>query len=228
MVPARPLRPSRRSSRLWAALLGATLSIGAATWAAPAHAEMKIAVVDFARVLSQTEEGLRVQANLTRKFEKLQGDVGVKQAAFQKSKEALEKEVQAGKTPQAVLQKKAEKLQKEAEDLQRFMYDTDKEMNRARKEATDPMYNKIVEILKRIALSEGYDLIIDKTVAFYHRADMELTDRAIQMYNAGSAGTDAKPATPATKPAAPAPAPAPAAPKPGAAAPAPAPAPAKK
>jgi outer membrane protein len=71
-------------------------------------------------------------------------------------------------------------------------------------------------------------MIVDKQVVPYFRSDLELTDRAIQMYNSGG-DTGTKPATPTpgTKPGAapakPATTPAPA-PKPAA----PAPAPAKK
>lgn len=221
----------RRSSRLWAALLGGTLALGAVAWAAPAQAQTKIAVVDLRRAVLETEEGLRVQASLKKLFDSRQTELDTKQTQLQKDKEALDKEIQSKKTPQDVLQKKLENLQKTAAELQGLTYDYQREMSRKESELTTPILNKIIGILKRIASTEGYDMIVEKQVVPYFRADLELTDRAIQMYNSGS-DAGAKPAAPTpgtpapnTKPGAP---PASSAPAPKPAAPAPAPAPAPK
>jgi Skp family chaperone for outer membrane proteins len=66
---------------------------------------------------------------------------------------------------------------------------------------TDPIVQKILAIVDRMAKSEGYDVVIDRATAHFVRADLDITDRCIQAYNAAGKG------------AAPAPAPAPAAPK---------------
>lgn len=217
MAPARPYPSARRrSSALWAALLGGALSVGALTWSEPAHAQMKIAVVDLSRAVLETEEGLRVQASLKKLFDSRQTELDARQVQLQKDKEALDKEIQAGKTPKDTLQKKLENLQKTAAELQGLTYDYQREMTRKQNELTTPILNKILGILKRLASTEGYDMIVEKQVVPYFRSDLELTDRAIQLYNAGT-DAGAKPAAPApAKPApakpAPAPAPKPAAP----------------
>lgn len=222
MAPARPSSsPRRRSSALWAALLGGALSVGALTWSEPAHAQVKIAVVDLQRAVLETEEGLRVQASLRKLFDSRQTELDARQVQLQKDKEALDKEIQAGKTPKDTLQKKLENLQKTAAELQGLTYDYQREMSRKQSELTTPILNKIIGILKRLASTEGYDMIVEKQVVPYFRSDLELTDRAIQLYNAGSPDAGAKPApaqgAPKPAPAKPAPAPAP---KPAAPAPA--------
>ncbi|MFO0591472.1 MAG: OmpH family outer membrane protein [Polyangiaceae bacterium] len=223
--------PRRRSSRIWAALLGGSLAFGAVAWATPAAAQtatMKMAVVDVRRAVLETEEGLRVQASLKKLFDSRQQDLDAKQVQLQKDKDALDKEIQAGKTAKDVLQRKLETLQKNAAEIQGLTYDYQREMSRKENELTTPILNKILGILKRIAATDGYDMIIDKSVAPYFRSDLELTDRAIQMYNAGSADAGSKPATPdPKKPGTPA-TPAPTTPAPKPATPAPTPAPAKK
>ena len=72
---------------------------------------------------------------------------------------------------------------------------------------------QIIGIVRRIAAQDGYEIILEKASVPYMRADLEITDRAIQMYNSGQGG-DAGAKPPATtppaatgKPAAPAPAP---------------------
>ena len=225
LLPAR-----RRSSRVWSLLLGGALAAGAVAWAAPAQAQTpvqtKMAVVDVRRAVLETEEGLRVQASLKKLFDSRQTELDQKQTQLQKDREVLEKEAQTGKTPKDTLQKKLEAWQKAAAEVQNLTYEYQREMSRKETELTTPILNKVLGILKRIAATDGFDMIVDKSVVPYFRSDLELTDRAIQLYNAGS-DTGAKPATPTPgKPGTPAPvtpAPAKAAP-----APAPAPAPAKK
>lgn len=226
LTPAR--RSSRFLSRLLPALAGAGLAVGTLAWAAPAEAQTKMAVVDVRRAVLETEEGLRVQSSLKKLFDSRQQELDQKQTQLQKDRDALEKEAQTGKTPKDALQKKLETWQRSAAEVQNLTYEYQREMSRKENELTTPILNKILGILKRIAATDGYDMIMDKSVVPYFRSDLELTDRAIQLYNAGSdAGgkTPAAPATPAKPgaPAAPATAPAPA--KPAAA---PAPAPAKK
>jgi len=189
-------------------------------WAAPAEAQAKLAVVDVRRAVLETEEGLRVQASLKKLFDSRQTELDAKQQQLQKDKEALDKEIQQGKTDKGILQKKLETLQKSAAEIQGLTYDYQREMSRKESELTTPILNKILGILKRIASTDGYDMIMDKSVVPYFRSDLELTDRAIQMYNAGSADGGVKPATPDPKAPKPA-APAATAPKPAAPAPAP-------
>ena len=226
-------RSSRRHHRLWAALLGGALAIGGIAWASPAQAQAKLAVVDVRRAVLETEEGLRVQASLKKLFDSRQTELDAKQVQLQKDKEALDKEYQAGKTSKDVLQKKLEALQKAAAEIQGLTVDYQREMSRKETELTTPILNKILGILKRIAANDGFDMIVDKSVVPYYRSDLELTDRAIQMFNAGSTDPGAKPGTPdpkaPAKPGTPAPTtPAPTTPAPKATTPAPAPAPAPK
>ena len=231
MLPSPRRQRSRLLSRFLPAILGGAIAVGAVAWAAPAQAQTKMAVVDVRRAVLETEEGLRVQASLKKLFDSRQTELDAKQIQLQKDKEAFDKEVQAGKTSKDVLQKKLENMQKAAAEIQGLTGDYQREMSRKESELTTPILNKILGILKRIAATDGYDVIVDKSVVPHYRSDLELTDRAIQMFNAGSDAAT-KPATPdpkaPAKPTTPAPTtPAPTAPAPKAAAPAPAPAPKK-
>jgi len=219
--------PSRvRTTRRFVAPLLAALAIGAAVVAAPgvaqAQAQSKIAIVDVRRAVLETEEGLRVQATLKKLFDSRQVELDNKQRQLQQEKEALDKEAAAGKTSKDVVEKKFDKLQKAAGELQALIVEYQNEMRRKEQEMTNPILAKVMGLVRRIAQQEGYEVILDKPAVPYFRSDLEITDRAIQMYNSGQAGDPA----PGTKPGAPAkPGAAPA--KPGAA-PKPAPAAAPK
>jgi outer membrane protein len=170
-----------------------------------ASAQMKIAVIDTDRAVFETEEGLRAQATLKKLFDSRQVDLDNKQRTLQQEKDALDKDAAAGKVPKADLQKKAETLQKQFVELQQVYVDYQKEMQRKRGELTQPILQKIMAIVRNIAMQEGYEMVIEKAVVPYFRADLELTDRAIQLYNSGQGGgaQGAKPPAGAAKPAAP-------------------------
>ena len=175
-----------------ALVLSSCLSASLALAPAIAHAEGKVAVVDVQRAVNQTEEGLRAQAMLKKLFDNRQQELNRKQQELAKQKEDIDK--QAKSLAKEVLQKKVEDWQKQAMELQQVFVEYNKELEKKQKELTDPVFEKVMAIVKRLATTENYDLIIDKQTAAYVRGDLDLTDKCIQMYNSGGAG--AAPAKP--------------------------------
>ncbi|WP_437728103.1 OmpH family outer membrane protein [Sorangium sp. So ce861] len=190
--PARRAAGRRPAARLLPLLAAAALGGAALLSPAPASAQSKIAVVDVRRAMLETEEGLRVQATLKKLFDSRQVELDTKQRALADERDKLDKEAQAGKTPKDALQRRFETWQRQAAELQATMVDYQREMQRKESELTTPILQKVLGLLRRLAAQEGYDLILDKSAAPYYRADLELTDRAIQMYNSGQVG-DAAP-----------------------------------
>ena len=214
--------PFRRLRSLSALALALTVGGALLLSAAPAAAQSKVAVIDVRRAVLETEQGLRVQATLKKLFDSRQADLDGKQRQIQSDKEVLDKEAQSGKTPKEQLQKKYENLQRAAAEFQSSTVESQREMQRKEGEMTTPILQGVLEAVKRIAAQDGFEMVLEKSVVPYFRGDLELTDRAIQLYNSGQPGGAAPaapagkgaPATPAAKapaaPAAPTPAPKPA------------------
>lgn len=199
-----------------AGLLAGGLAGGALLAPAPAWAQAtnKFAVIDVRRAVAETEQGLRVAATLKKLFDARQVELDQKQRQLQVDKEGLEKEMQAGRTAKEVLQKKYEKLLQQDAELQRITVDAQREMQRKQEELTTPILQGIIESVKRIAAQESFEMVLEKSAVPYFRGDLDLTDRAIQMYNSGQVGkggpapkTPEKPATPPATPPAKAPPP---------------------
>lgn len=166
----------------------ATLLVAAALFApVAARADvpqgMRVAVVDVQRAMMQTEDGLRVQATLKKEFDKKQQELNKKQTDLQKQKEDLDK--QSKVLSKDAYQRKLEELQKQMMELQTLFVDYNKELDKQQKEKTEPIFEKIMAIVKRIATTENYDIVVDKTTVAYVRTDLDLTDKCIQMYNSG-------------------------------------------
>jgi outer membrane protein len=193
----------------WAAAAALALALTAVP--ASAGAAPKIAVVDVRRAVLETEEGLRLQATLKRLFDRRQDELNSRQAQLQQQQTVLTQKVQAGNIPQAQLQKDAEALQKGVLELQQLQSDYTREMQGREQQLTAPILNRIMGLVRKIAADRGAALILERSAVPYFKGDLDITDKAIQMYNAGQVG-DPDPATPAAPPPAqpkPAPAPAP-------------------
>lgn len=204
---------TRLRASAFATAIATTTIVGGLVTAQPAHAaETKFAVIDLRRAIFETEDGLRAQANLKKLLDKRTADFDAKQREFMRDKEQFDKDQQAGKLSKDKLQKAAEDLQRRFGELQAMQVDYQREMQRQEGEMMLPIQQRLMGIVRRIAAQDGYEMVLEKSAVPYFRADLEITDRAIQMYNMGGDGAAA---TPKPAPAAPAPAkPAPAAPAP--------------
>ena len=148
--------------------------------------QLKFAVVDVQRAVMETEDGLRAQATLKKFFDKRQQELDAKQTELQKQREEIEK--QSKVISQQALQKRMEDWQKQMLELQTVFVEYNKELQKKQGELTQPIYGKIMGLLRRLATQDGYDAILEKQAVPYMRNDLDLTDRIIQMYNSGAPG----------------------------------------
>src|SRR3954452_8626424 len=151
---------------------------------AQAHAQSKIAVVDTQRAIMETEDGLRAQASLKKIFDNKQRELDKKQEDLQKEREDMEK--QRDVLSKTALAKRVDKWQREMMALQGVFVDYNKELQKKQGELTQPIVQKIMGAIRRLATQDGLDLVIDKQAAPYVRSDLDVTDRIITLYNQGS------------------------------------------
>jgi outer membrane protein len=173
-----------------------------------ASAQMKMAVVDVQRAVMQSEDGLRAQATLKKLFDSRQQELNKRQTDLQKQKEEIDK--QKTVLSAQALQKKLDDWQKEMVELQTTFVEYNKELEKKQKELTDPIFERVLGAIKRIAGQDSYDLIVDRATVAYARGDLDLTDRVIQISNTGGGPSPGAPpapgvATPTPGPKAPAP-----------------------
>jgi outer membrane protein len=166
--------------------VSAALAVACLLWSGAASAQTKVGVIDVQRAVASTEDGLRAQATLKKLFDSRQQELNKKQTDLQRQREDIDK--QAKVLPKDALTKRIDEWQKQMMDLQAIFLEYNKELEKKQKELTDPVFGKILEIVKRIASSESIDVVLDKATVAYVRTDLDLTDKAIQMYNSGAGG----------------------------------------
>jgi outer membrane protein len=182
-------------------LFAATLAVVLSLCGRTAFAQMKVAVVDLQRAVMQTEDGLRAQATLKKLFDSRQQELNKRQTDMQKQKEDIDK--QSRVLSQAALQKKVDEWQKQMVELQTTFVEYNKELEKKQKELTDPIFERVLGAVKRVAGTDGYDLIVDRATVAFSRGDLDLTDKIIQLANGSPApapGAVAAPKAPAATP----------------------------
>jgi outer membrane protein len=167
-------------------LVSAALTALVSLFANTASAQMKVAVVDVQRAVMQTEEGLRAQATLKKLFDSKQQELNKRQVDMQKQKEDIDK--QAKVLSQTALQKKVDDWQKQMVELQTTFVEYNKELEKKQKELTDPIFERVLGAIKRLAGTDSYDLIVDRATVAFSRSDLDLTDRVIQIANGTGGG----------------------------------------
>jgi outer membrane protein len=165
-----------------AAAIGLALSLALLLTPQTAAAQgMKLGVVDVQRAVMQSEDGLRAQATLKKLFDSRQQELTKRQADLQKQKDDIDR--QKNVLSQQALQKKADEWQKEMVELQSTFVEYNKELEKKQKELTDPIFERVIAAIKRVAGLDSYDVIVDRATVAFARTDIDLTDRVVQMAN---------------------------------------------
>jgi outer membrane protein len=157
---------------------------------------MRVGVVDTQRAVMETEDGLRMQATLKKLFDSRQRELDKKQEDLQKERDDIDK--QRDVLSKTALAKRMDKWQREMVQLQQVFVDYNKELQKKQGELTQPLFQKAMGIIRRLATQEGYDVIVDKQAVPYSRSDLDVTDRVITLFNQGGP-VEAEPKAPAGK-----------------------------
>jgi len=167
-----------------AILRSLALVLGLTCLSLPAAAQsMRVGVVDTQRAVMETEDGLRMQATLKKVFDSRQRELDKKQEDLQKERDDIDK--QRDVLSKTALAKRMDKWQREMVQLQQVFVDYNKELQKKQGELTQPLFQKAMGIIRRLATQEGFDVIVDKQAVPYSRSDLDVTDRVITLFNQG-------------------------------------------
>ena len=155
-------------------------------------ADGKFAVIDLRRAVADTEDGLRVQAQLQQLFDSRQSEYEAKEKAYTEAKGEFEKLSKNKKTPEQELRRKYAALEKMAFELQAAQMNYRREMQQKESQLMYPIVKHMLTLVRRLAGQNGYDMVLNKEAVPYYRSDLDITDRVIQMYNSSQGATEGK------------------------------------
>jgi outer membrane protein len=175
--------------------------------ACTAHAEIKLATVDFNRLMAESIQAKAASQILQDEFAARQRELQQKQKDLQGKQEKLQRDgaVMAEKDRGALekdLTKGQRELQSEGEAFS-------EEVNTRRNEELNKLQGFLVTEIQAFAKTGGYDVIVPLSVAVYAKESLDVTQPVLAYLltrpataPATKAAAPAKPAAPAAKPAA--------------------------
>ena len=160
--------------------------------------EMKLGYVDMQRALNETEDGRKAKANLKKVFDQKQKELDEQQNQLKKDIEDLDKKRTL--LPADKVREKEAELQSRMQKVQQTYLRHQQDLQAKEQELTGKIIERMNKILIKIATSENFTMIFDRSqgVVAFAKPHLDLTNDLIRRYNSGEGG-DAAPAAAAPK-----------------------------
>jgi outer membrane protein len=159
---------------------------------APAQADMKIGVVNAARLLQESPQAKAVQDSLRAEFAPKQRELAAQQAALKAKQDKYEKDASTMSADQRTKMEK--ELRDGNRDYSQKLNDFQEDANTRQNEELSRLQNSIIAEVRSYALSQHYDLILTDSV--YSSDALDITAAVLAGLQARAA-TQPKAATPA-------------------------------
>jgi len=152
------------------------------TFVASAADTSKIGIIDFQKVIENSDKGKAASEEINKEVEKMRQNLGKESIELKKMKEEFDKE-------SAVIskEKREEKESKLNDKMLKF-----KELQKKYNEDTNKLYQKlmvkinqdILKVIEEIGKKKGYTLILEKAQGgVLYAPDIDITDQVIKEYN---------------------------------------------
>lgn len=163
----------------------AILLLGLSMLAAPVLAqEFRLGFVSLDRIIKEAVPAKNAQAKLEQEFSKREKDLQALGASLKSQADQLEREAPTlSESQRANRQKQLIELDR---DFQRKRREFQEDLNTRRNEELQQVFERANRVVKQVADSEKYDLILQEAVYVNPRHD--ITDKVIRALNASSAG----------------------------------------
>jgi Skp family chaperone for outer membrane proteins len=149
----------------------------------------RVAVVDVARIIEETERGREIMATL----EEAQGQAVSQLEDMRADLEAIAEEIEAAQsaeTPdEADVRRLVGEYQEAAGRAQQAQAAAQAQLEEYRRQLTEPLVADVRLACERIGRDDGYDLIVDRGGIPYVEDAIDITDRIIRELDDGSSAT---------------------------------------
>jgi outer membrane protein len=166
------------------------LALALMTAAAPAAAapELRMAVIDLRRAVTETDEGRQVTADLKKIFETKQKELDERQNELTRSIADLDKK----RTLLSVdlIRQKETELQGKAQSLRQLFERQQQEFTRKQNELLEGLLTRVQRIVATLADAESLSLVLDRSqmsAVVFARPHLDITNDVIRRLNAGEA-----------------------------------------
>ncbi len=143
--------------------------------AASAFAQLKIAVVEPDRIMDESKEGKRIQAQLKSYHDQKQNEITAKEAEIKVLEEKL-------KDPKYAEDKKEEwraAFNQKVYEYQAFAKAAQEEMENKQNKALSELQNKVNAVVTKYAAAKGFSLVFVKRLVVYNAEALDITTEIV-------------------------------------------------
>ncbi len=160
-------------------------------------AELRIAVVDVQRAVSQSKAGKSARSMLEREKKRLERKLIEKRTGLEKKVRVI-RDLQLEIQQKGAIWRSTERDRKDAElrdrrrnfsrdedELKRMVRESRNDLGTRRRKIMGDLLRQMRDVVQAVAREGKYDLIIDKTVGgvMYVRKSVDITDQVIKLYD---------------------------------------------
>lgn len=144
---------------------------------------VKIGIIDFQKILINSDAGKDAQKKISAKGQELQADLKDKAAVYTEAQERYDREASV-MTAEARSEKERE-LKIKQYDLEKLKEKYESELSAYNQEMVTKFQKSVLEISNELGKKEGYTLILEKSSGgvVYAPSTIDITDKVIQQYN---------------------------------------------
>ncbi|XXF81569.1 OmpH family outer membrane protein [Myxococcaceae bacterium GXIMD 01537] len=182
----------RKSLAALAAVISLALPVAASA------ADLKVAYVDYQRILLEVDDGKAAKARLQKWLDDRQKEIDKEQEALRKEKELLDKQASAMSEETRI--QKATELQKKVFELAQKWEKARAEAANKERQEMEPIVGKIDQVIASIAGRDGLAFVFEKRESglIFALNQYDLSNEVIRAYNT-SKGAPKAPAAPVAK-----------------------------
>jgi len=144
-----------------------------------ASAQVKVAVINTQKAMSDTDELKKASAAVEAKYKPRQDELQKLQADLQ----SIEQQLNSGKLNQQGTAELQAQGQRKQRDAQRISDDLQADFERDRQDIIGKASQKMQVVIQKLAEEKGVDVIIDAAQTLYFKPALELTADATAAYN---------------------------------------------
>ena len=148
-----------------------------------AHAaDIKIGYVDLRKALQDTSTGKKAQKDLKKEYDAKKEELEKKEKDLKTMNDDLDKKKLV--LSDEVKQKKQMELQQEMAKFQQTVQTTQQTLQKKERDMTQPILEKLQELLDKRAKAEGYTVILEKSEqsVLWAKKDIDMTDEIVKEY----------------------------------------------
>lgn len=159
----------------------AAIAAFALALAAPAQAQLKVAVVDLQKALQSTAEIKQAEADLKARYGPRQEQVSTLEREIAK----LQSDAEAGqgKYTEAAMAELMAQLQTKQRQYQRNAQALQDEVNRDRQDILSRVGQRLQDVVKAIAEAKDLDLVVDVSASLYVKPTLDISAEVTAEYD---------------------------------------------